>query len=109
MTPDLEAIVAADEEARARVAAAQEAAQASVRAALDARQQQREARYEALRQATDDDQRRIREEADRAVADREAIRARYRETRRRMAEGMLTRAAEVFATIVANGPPGTPR
>jgi hypothetical protein len=109
MTPDLEAIVSADEEGRARLAAAEEAARASIRAATDDRERQRQARYEALRQATDDEERRIREEADRAVAERQAIRARFRETRRQMADAALTRAAEIFAAIVANGPTGLRR
>jgi hypothetical protein len=109
MSPELEAILSADEEGRARLASVEAAAQASIRAAVEARERQRQERYEALRQATDDEERRILEAADRAVADRRAIRARYRETRRRAAEGALARAAEVYAAIVTDGPPEIPK
>jgi hypothetical protein len=109
MNPDLEAIVAADEEARARVEAAEVAAQASVQAAADARERDKQERFDALRTATDDEERRIQEAADRAVADRQANRSWYRETRRRAAEGALAHAAEVFAVIVVKGPSGIPK
>ena len=107
MNPDLEAIVAADEDARARVEAAQVTAQARVQAAAEARERERQERFDALRKATDDEERRIQEAADRAVADRQATRSRYRETRRLAAEGAIAHAAEVFAQIVVNGPSGT--
>ena len=106
MSPDLEAIVGADEEARARVEAAQATAKARVQAAAEARERLRQERYEALRKATDDEERQIQDAAERAVADRREIRSRYRETRRLAAEGALAHAAEVYAQIVMNGPTG---
>jgi vacuolar-type H+-ATPase subunit H len=109
MNPDLEAIVAADEEARARVEAAEATAQASVQAATDARERHRQERHEALQKATDEEERQIREAADRAVADRQAIRSRYRETRRLAAEGALAQAADLYAQVVMNGPSGIPK
>ena len=107
MTPDLEAIVAADEEARARVEAAQTAAQARVQAATEACERDRQERHQAFQKATDHEERRIQEAADRAVADRQANRLRYRETRRRAAEEALAHAARVYAQTVINGPSGT--
>ena len=109
MNPDLEAIVGADEEARARVEAAETTSQARVRAATEARERERQERYETLRKATDDEERRIQEAADRAVAERQANRSRYRETRRRAAEGALAQAARVYAQIVVNGPVESPK
>jgi hypothetical protein len=108
MNSDLDAIVSADEEARARIEAAATSAQARVQAALDERERCRRACCEALRNAVDDEERRIQEAADRAVADRQATRARYREARRRAAESALARAAEVYARIIADGPRGIP-
>jgi hypothetical protein len=106
MNADLDAIISADEEARARLASAQAAAQAKIEAAAAERDRQRQARYEALRKATDADERQIQQAADRAVADRQAIRSQYRDTRRRAAEGALMKAAEMYARILVNGPPG---
>jgi hydroxylamine reductase (hybrid-cluster protein) len=109
MNPDLEAIVGAGEEARARVDAAQATAQAGVQAAAEARERHRQERYEALRKATDDEERQIQEAAERAVADRQAIRSRYRETRRLAAEGALAQAADLYAQILLDGPSGIPK
>jgi hypothetical protein len=109
MNPDLEAIVSADEEARARVEATRAGSQARVQAAMAELVRRREKRYEALRKAADEEERLIQEAADRAAADRQATRARYRETRHRVAEGALARAAEVYARIIAHGPLGTPK
>jgi vacuolar-type H+-ATPase subunit H len=109
MNPDLEAIVEADEEARARVDAAQATAQARVQAAAEARERHRQERYEALRKATDDEERQIQEAAERAVADRQAIRSRYRETRLLAAEGALAQAADLYAQILLDGPSGIPK
>ena len=110
MNADLEAIIAADEEARARVEAARAAALAQVQAAIDERERQRREREEALLNVARDDEQRILEAADRAVAERKSSRARYLESRRQASEGALTRAAGVYARIIREGPtPGTRR
>lgn len=107
MNPDLEAIVAADEEARARVEAAQNASEMLVNAARADRERRRQERYDELRTTLEEEERRIREAADQAVAERQAKRARYRETTRQAAETALPRAAELYARLVADGPAGT--
>jgi hypothetical protein len=108
MNADLEAIIAADEEARARVEAARAASQAQVQAAVGERERRRKERYEALLQTARDEELRIRQAADRAVADRESSRARYLEARRQATESALAAAAAAYARIIRDGPiPGT--
>jgi hypothetical protein len=108
MNTDLEAIVSADEEARARVDAARAASDAQVQAAVDARSRRRHERYEALRQTADAEERGINETADLAVANRRASRASYLAARRLATESALARAGELYARIICSGPqPGT--
>jgi hypothetical protein len=104
MDDNLEAIVLADEQARARVDAARSAASAGIQAARDERARRQREREQALRSAVDEEERRIDEETARAVAERQARRARYLEARRQVAEGVLAHAAEVYAYIVRDGP-----
>ena len=108
MNSDLEAIVSADEEARARIEAARAGSQARVQAATAERERRRRERYEALRQAADAEERAINEAADLAVANRRASRASYLAARRLETESMLARAGELYARIIRSGPtPGT--
>ena len=104
MDDNLEAIVSADEEARARVDAARRAANTRIQAVRDERGHRRREREQALRSAVDNEERRIDEETGRAVAERQARRARYLEARRQVAEGVLAHAAEVYAHIIRDGP-----
>jgi hypothetical protein len=104
MNPDLEAIVAADEEARARIDAARSTSQSQVEATAVEREQRRRERYASLVRDADDDERQIREATDRAVADRQAARARYSETRRPAAEAALIEAADLYARIIVGEP-----
>jgi hypothetical protein len=108
MNADLEAIVAADEEARARVEAARTAAQAQVQAAIDERLRRRHEREEALLTAAKDEELRISEAADRAAAERKSSRARYLESRRQATESALADAALAYVRIIlAGSAPGT--
>jgi hypothetical protein len=103
VNPDLEALVAADEEARARVEAARAALQARVQEAENERIRRRQERYETFRKAAEAEEHRIKEEADRAVSDRQLARTRYLGARRRAAEGALANAADVYARIIREG------
>ena len=108
MNADLEAIIAADEEGRARVEAASGAAHAQEQSAVDERERRRQERHEALLKTAQDDELRIMEAADRAVAGRKSSRARYLEARRQATEGALARAAAAYARTIRDGPtPGT--
>jgi hypothetical protein len=110
MNSDLEAIIAADEEARARVEAARAAFQGQVQAAVNERERRRQERYAALLTTAQDEELCIREAADRAVADRKSSRARYLEARRQATESTLARAAHAYVRIIRDGPtPGTRR
>ena len=104
MDDNLEAIVSADEEARARVDAARSAASAGIQEARDERARRRREREQALRNAVDDEEGRIDEETARSVAARQARRAQYLEARRQVAETVLARAAEVYVQIIRDGP-----
>ena len=103
MDPNLEAIVAADEECRARVEAAAADGRSRVDAARQASAERRQARLEALHAALEAEERAIRSDADRARAERQTLRATYLETKQQAAEGVLAEAAELFARIVRDG------
>ena len=51
----------------------------------------------------DDEERRLREATDCAVAERQAARARFRETRQHAAEKALAQAADLYARIIDGG------
>ena len=110
MDPLLEAIVAADEEARARVESARAAAATQLDEAERERNRIREERAEALRQAAEDEEQQIRLTSDRAVAERQLARRRYLEASRQAADAALSDAAAIFVQIVRDGvaPPQRP-
>jgi hypothetical protein len=103
MDPYLESIVAADEEARARVESARVAANARIGDAERVRDRRREER--ALSQAADDEEREINAAVESVVADRQSARRRYLETSRQAAAEALPRAADLFAQIISHLPP----
>jgi hypothetical protein len=105
MDEDLTAIVAADEEARARVQAARAAADTRVEAARLEIEGDYRARLEALRSAVDREIQDIDNGAARVAADRAAARAAANAVRQRKAEAALPAAAEVYASIVREGAP----
>ena len=105
MNSDLDAIVSADEEARIRIVRATGLAEARLEDGRAACARRERDRLEVLGAALAAEERRIAEDTDRAVADRQARRAKHLEARRLAAEGALARAAECFAEIVRNGPP----
>jgi hypothetical protein len=108
MDESLERIVAADEEARARVA--------NVRAEAAARVEAARARCRAQQYERDDTRRKslaaaladIEGATERTIDERRAARARYAEARRQRAETVLAEAAEQFARIVRDGGPPRP-
>ena len=104
MNDDLTAIVAADEEARARVqtvrAAAADRAD-EVRRDIDRARSQR---LDALRTQAARDVQAIEEQTMRTIAEREAARARSIEARRASSDACLDAAAELYARIVVDGP-----
>lgn len=107
MDADLEALIAADEDARARVDAAREAARARVAAAREDLQRRQDAQRIAQQHATDLAVSAIDEDAARTVAARRAARAQYAETRRIEADSRLAQAADLYAQIIKTGrPPG---
>ena len=100
MDPQLESIVAADEEARARVESARAAAATRVEETERERNRRREEKARALREAAEDEERQIGLANDRAVAERQLARRRYLDASRQAADAALPRAAEVFVQIV---------
>jgi hypothetical protein len=104
--PDLEALLSADEEARARVASAEREAQAIVeRARLDA-ERRRVERERAADETLALELRRIREESEREAQARRDRREAWRSRRREAMEARLDEAARVVAELVGGGGPG---
>jgi hypothetical protein len=104
MDDDLTAIVAADEEARARVQAAQTAADnriAQVRVGIEVARSQR---LDAMRVQVTREVQSIEERTLHTVAEREAARARSIAARRASSDACLEAAAEIYARIVIAGP-----
>jgi hypothetical protein len=106
MDDDLTAIVAADEEARARVHAARTAAAGRVDEARRDIERARSQRLETLRTQAARDVQAIAEQTARTTAEREAARSRSIEVRHASSEACLEAAAELYARIVIDGPPG---
>jgi hypothetical protein len=103
MDPDLEALIAADEDARARVEAAREAARARVAEAREDLQRRLEAQRVTRQRATDTAVAAIEEETSRSIADRRTARASYAEMRRLDADTRLAQAADLYAQIIKTG------
>jgi len=101
---DLEAIVDADGEGRARIEAAERAARARLDEERAAHERRRAERDERSRRRLDDELAAIRAEAEAAVVERRRRREAWIEQRRRAAEPLLARAAERWARIVLDGP-----
>ena len=101
--PDLEAILAADEESRAHVAAATRTAEAAIAAAretADRRDAERRARAEVR---VSEALQRIEAETSAEVEARRRRRDEWRAVHESRAEALFARAAEVFAAIVRDG------
>lgn len=103
MDAQLESLIAADEQARARVDAAREAARMRIEAARQEHLRRQDEELNARRQAIAGEVRRIDDEAARAVAARRAARARYSEARRAAAATVLAEAGDIYARIVRTG------
>ena len=106
MNSDLEAIVVADEEARARVEAARRSAQARIAAAREEVARSKQDRAHAREAEVEETLRSIGEETQRQVAERLRRREEYLAGVRRAAQERLAAAAEAWARIVRDGPAG---
>ena len=106
MNSDLEAIVVADEEARARVEAARRSAEARIAAAREEVARSMQDRTRAREAEIGKTLRSIGEEAERQAAERLRRREEYLAGVRRAAQEGLATAAEAWARIVRDGPAG---
>lgn len=109
MHPELEAILSADEESRARLQQAQTAARLRLEAAGAERERRRRERHDAALRTLEEEVKSIIEQADRAIAERRRRRLLYLETRRLAAEKSFARAVEAYIRIVRQGPAGAKR
>jgi len=109
MDPELDAILSADEECRARLHQAEEAARLRLEAARAERAQRRRVRHEAAMRQLDEEVASILAQADRDIAERRRQRLLYLETRRLAAEKAFAGAVETYVRIVREGPPGVKR
>lgn len=107
MNPDLESIVNADEEARARVEAARARAQARIAAAREEAERSKHSRARAREADVDEMLRSIGEDAERQAALRQLQRQEYLAGLKRAAEERLAAAAEAWARLVRDGPAET--
>jgi hypothetical protein len=103
MDADLETLVAADEDARARVDAAREAARARVAAAREDLRRRQEAQRVARQQATETAVAAIEQETTRTIAERRTARLKSAEIRRLEADARLAQAADLYAQIIRTG------
>jgi hypothetical protein len=103
--PDLDALLAADEEARARVAAAEREAEAIVQAARAEHERRRVERSRAEQRQLDDEVRAIQEQAQAEADARRRRREAWRRDRRELLEQRLDEAAREWARIVIEGVP----
>jgi hypothetical protein len=106
MNPDLETVVVADEEARARVEAARRNAQARIAAAREEVVRSKQDRVRAREVDVDEKLRSIGEEAERQAAERRRRREEYLAGVRLASQERLASAAEAWARIVRDGPAG---
>ena len=110
MNTDLEPILDADEEGRARAEAFERQATARLKEAKDEAERQRRQARETARRSLDEEVQRIASEAEHEAAQRRAQRTSYLAKKEARAETLLPRAAELYAGIVAEGlPVGSPR
>jgi hypothetical protein len=101
--PDLEAIVAADEDARARVAAAEQRTRDRLRDAEASRDDRLAQRRRQAEEALQAELRSIGDEADHAVEARRQRRLARAEERDRRAEALLPAAVEACLRILGGG------
>lgn len=106
MDPDLDAILSADEECRARLHQAEALARQRLEAAQAAREQRRQERHQAAVHSLEQEVERILAQADREIAERRRQRQLYLETRRMAAEKAFARAVDTYVRIVREGPGG---
>jgi hypothetical protein len=103
VTPDLEAILAAEEEARAHVEQAQRDARATLEGLKSELERAREERRLASEELVQLEVRGILAESQRLAEQRTARRREWRERRLREAEPRLAAAAERFRQILQEG------
>jgi hypothetical protein len=108
MNADLEAIVVADEEARARVEAAKRSAQARIAGAREEIGRSKQEKTRAREAEAEETLHSIGEEAEKQAAGRLRRREEYLAGTRRAAQERLTSAAQAWARIVRDGPAGKP-
>jgi Spy/CpxP family protein refolding chaperone len=101
---DLDALVSADEQARARVREARETACAEVARVREKLVGEREQRIRELETALEADIARIRAEASERVDQRRRQRAERRERRRLAAEALLPAARDAFVGLLRGQP-----
>ena len=100
MNADLDAMLAADEDARARVETARAAAAARIASARDDEQRRRAQEAEATRQALARELERVEAESQDAIDARQRARCAYSDTRRAAARVALAEAADAFAAVI---------
>jgi hypothetical protein len=107
VNPDLETLLSADEEARARVEAGPRGGAGRPGAAPPEEEGRRKDRARARQAALEREVRAIAEDAARRVEARRARRAEYVSTLTESAAGLLPAAVEAWVRIVRDGPPET--
>jgi hypothetical protein len=100
MDADLETLLAADEDARARVEAARASAAARMASARTDERQRRERGAEAARESLARELARIDSDRETAIASRLRARRAYSDTRRTAASIALAEAADAFAAFI---------
>ena len=105
MIPELDALLSADEEGRARIEAARAAARHRLETLTAELESERQERTRALERSLEGEIASIQIEANREAARRRERRAAYGEENRRRAERLLPLAAETFVAILRDGPP----
>lgn len=109
MDPELDSILSADEESRARLEQAETAARLRLEAARADRERRRQERHAAALGALEDEVARVLDQANQEVAERRRRRTLYLDTRRMAAEKAFSRAVDTYVRIVREGPTGAKR
>jgi hypothetical protein len=100
VNPELEALVSAEEQARARVRVAREAARARLDSIVQALSEGRDRRARELEAALQAEIEAIRAETSRRVEERRRRRAERREQHRRSAGSLLPAAEDAFVRVL---------
>lgn len=106
MNPDLEDIVNADEDARARVEAAKRAARARIASVREEIARLRDERARAREAEVEKTLRSLADDAERQAQERKRRRDEYLAGVRSAAQELLPAAADTWARIVRDGPGG---